>query len=69
MIIEQQKSKFKQWNCGSCRKLLGLIYNNGTLAIKYKDLLLWATGEVKTICRYCQVENVYKSDNKIDSLV
>jgi len=31
--------KYKHWTCGGCNKLLGLIYSDGVLAVKYKDLL------------------------------
>lgn len=56
------KAPFREWKCGSCDKLLGLIYKDGTLAVKYKDLVAWATGEYKTICRYCKSVNIYQSD-------
>lgn len=69
MIVEHVKNrKYRQWLCGSCGKLLGLIYANGTLAIKYKELFLWVEGSVKTICRNCQTENNYKYKTDIEEL-
>lgn len=69
MIVEHGKTKFKHWNCGGCGKLLGIIYPSGTLAVKYKDLVAWATGEYKTICRVCQTENIYKTANKLNEYI
>lgn len=65
----KHKSKFRNWDCGGCGKLLGIIYHNGTLAIKYKDFVGWAlSGEFKTVCRYCKCENTYKHRNNIENL-
>jgi len=56
-----RKVNYKQWNCGNCNKLIGIIYNNGILAVKYKDFTGWLiTGEFKLICRFCKSENTYK---------
>lgn len=61
MIVEKRKlKKFKEWNCGGCNKLLGIIHTNGTVVVKYKDMMLWITGEVTTICRLCQTSNTYR---------
>jgi hypothetical protein len=67
MIVEHVKrKKFKEWKCGGCEHLLGLAYPDGTLAIKYKELVAWVTGEYKTICRYCKVINTYTSTSKFE---
>jgi len=61
--------KFRRWTCGGCGKLLGLIYKNGTVALKYKDWMVWCDGSVRTICRGCQTENTYKHEQSIESLI
>jgi hypothetical protein len=53
--------KFRYWKCGGCGKLLGLIYSDGVLAVKYKDLTAWVTGTYKTVCRFCKLVNVFRS--------
>jgi phage FluMu protein Com len=70
MEIEHKKRKiaYKEWRCGSCNKLLGIIYATKTLAIKYKDLTAWVDGEIKIICTFCKSENIYKSKSTIDDL-
>jgi hypothetical protein len=70
MEIEHRKirAKFREWRCGGCTKLLGLIYPNKTLTIKYKDLTAYVEGEIKLICTFCKSENIYKSNNTIDKL-
>ena len=71
MIVEHKKNhKFRQWNCGSCGKLLGFIYKNGTVTMKYKEFFVWVTGgEIKTICRYCSTENNYSPSTNIEVLL
>ncbi len=68
MIVERRDRKFKEWKCGGCDKLLGIIYAEGTLAIKYKELVAWVTGEYKTVCRYCKCINIYNSSKSIVEL-
>jgi len=70
MIIEHRKlnPKFRQWRCGGCDKLLGIIYPTRTLAIKHKDLVAYVDGKIKVICPFCKVENEFKS-NQTPSLV
>lgn len=61
MIVETRKvKKFKNWQCGGCTKLLGIVHDTGIISIKYKDMLLWVKGEVTTICRFCQTSNTYR---------
>jgi hypothetical protein len=60
MEIINKKSALKNWRCGACHKLLGIIYRNGILAIKHKDFVGWVlSGDFKTICRFCKCENTY----------
>ena len=69
MIIEHgHNRKFKEWHCGGCKKLMGIIYADGTLAVKYKDLTAWVVGEYKTICRYCKCMNTYNSNKDLIEL-
>lgn len=70
-IVQHVKRKqvLRNWTCGGCDKLLGIIYQDGTLAIKYKDLVAWVTGHYKTICRNCKTINEYKTGNKIEDLI
>jgi len=69
MIVEHTTNrKFRRWTCGTCDKLLGLIYKNGTVSVKYKDLVLWVTGSIKTVCRSCQTENTYTYEKNVESL-
>ncbi len=58
--------KYKAWTCGGCNKLLGLIYSDGVLAVKYKDLTAWVTGTYKTVCRFCKMINIYRSNSKAE---
>ena len=69
VIVEHVKKKqtLRNWTCGSCGTLLGIIYRDGTLAVKYKDLVAWVTGNYKTICRKCKVVNEYNT-NSLDSI-
>lgn len=57
MEVIKKKKRFKDWRCGGCDKLLGIIYPTKTIAIKHKDLTLWVDGNVKLVCRYCKSEN------------
>ncbi len=69
MIVEHVKRKsFKEWKCGGCGSLLGLIYPDGTLAVKYKELVCWILGETKIICRRCKVINTFNSKSNIEDL-
>lgn len=56
--------KYVTWRCGSCNHVLGLRYPNGTLAIKYKDLVAWVEGTYKTICRYCKTANEIETKSR-----
>ncbi len=60
--------KYKTWQCGTCNKLLGLIYPDGVLTIKHKDLTMWVIGYVKTACRFCKTINTYRTDVKIEEI-
>ena len=66
-IINKQQ-RFIPWKCGGCGKLLGLIYSDGELAVKYKDLTAWVRGTYKTVCRFCKMINVYRSNQGSTSL-
>ncbi len=70
MVVEKRKGrpKYKAWECGTCTKLLGLIYPNGTLAVKHKDLVLWVVGQAKTVCRFCQTINTYRTTLSIEDI-
>ncbi len=60
MEVEHRKimRKYKEWRCGSCNKLLGIIHNNGILAIKHKDFVGYSMGgDFKTICVFCKSDN------------
>lgn len=64
------KQKFTPWQCSSCGKILGLIYTGGVLAVRYKDLTAWVTGQYKTVCRYCKTINTFNSGaGAIDRLI
>ena len=72
MQVEHRKKRalHREWRCGGCDKLLGIIYPTRTLAIKYKDLTAWVDGEVKVICTFCKSENTYISKKiNIDTLL
>lgn len=49
--------KYKRWECGTCNKLLGMLYPTGVLAIKHKEFYCWITGTCKIICRFCSTQN------------
>ena len=69
MEVEHRKiiKKYKEWRCGSCNKLLGIIHNNGVLAIKYKDFVGYVLkGDFKMICTFCKSENNYTHNKLVD---
>ena len=66
--IVNKPQMFKAWKCGGCGKLLGLIYSDGELAVKYKDLTAWVMGTYRTVCRFCKITNVYRSGHGVESL-
>lgn len=66
MLVEPvKKRRFKEWRCGGCDKLLGIIYPTHTVAIKHKDLTAYVTGHVKVVCRFCKSDNEYSTDKNI----
>ncbi len=72
MTIVRKKTsprKYKTWLCGTCNKLLGLIYPDGVLAIKHKDLTCWVIGQVKVACRFCATINTYRTTVKLEEII
>lgn len=64
-----RKVNYKPWNCGNCSKLIGVKYNNGILAIKYKDFTGWLmSGEFKLICTFCKSENTYRKTADVSDI-
>jgi len=61
--------KFVPWRCGSCHHVLGLRYSNGTLAVKYKDLVAWVTGTYRTVCRYCKTTNEIETQSRLEEFL
>lgn len=68
MQVEHKKHKHKEWRCGGCDKLLGIIFPTRTLAIKYKDFTGYVDGEIKVICTFCKSDNIYNSRSNIENL-
>ncbi len=71
-VITKKKTsprKYKVWECGTCTKLLGIIYPNGVLCIKFKDLTCWVVGQAKIVCRFCKTINTYRTSVNIEDVV
>ncbi len=71
LVVERRKNhpKYKAWQCGTCSKLLGLVYPNGVLCIKFKDLTCWVVGQAKIVCRFCKTINTYRTSINIEDMV
>jgi len=61
--------KYVPWRCGTCDRILGLRYVNGTLVVKYKDLVAWVTGNYRTVCRFCKTINEIETQSRIEDFV
>jgi hypothetical protein len=69
MEVEYKKivRKYKEFRCGSCTRLLGIIHNTGVLAIKYKEFKGYVlSGEFKIVCTFCGADNNYNHKSIID---
>jgi hypothetical protein len=64
-----KKQKFKPWRCGTCSKVIGMIYATGVLSIKHKEFYCWISGHCKLICRYCGTTNTISTESDITMLV
>lgn len=67
--MPQPKNKYKDWRCGTCDKLLGIVYHTGVLSIKHKEFYCWIEGHCKVICRFCGSSNTINTSTNIEDMV
>lgn len=58
------KINVRDWQCGSCSKLLGKIFPGSVLVIKHKDLYINIEGgNVIITCTNCGLQNSFTKTN------